>query len=331
MTLAMHAPDGFLDTGTAIVTGVLAVVLVGFALRQSRYQLKEKAIPLAGITAAFIFAAQMVNFPVAAGTTGHLLGGALAAILLGPSVGVVVVTIVVVVQALVFADGGLTALGYNVLNMAVIPAYGGYAMVRLLRRLLSQNTGGVVGATGVAGWASVVMAAVAFSIEWLFGATAPIPFDDVFGAMVGVHALIGIGEGVLSALAVGAVLASRPDLVYGAADLDQAQLSESKVKTRTFVIGGALVALTFAAVVSQFAFDDPDGLERVAEDTGFVSSGEDHALADFIFADYATSGISNEALSLAIAGIVGALVTLAVAAGIFLTIRERHGREPAAV
>jgi cobalt/nickel transport system permease protein len=331
MTLAMHAPDGFLDTGTAVVTGVLAVILVGFALRQSRNQLKDKAIPLAGITAAFIFAAQMFNFPVAAGTTGHLLGGALAAILLGPSVGVVVVTIVVVVQALVFADGGLTALGYNVLNMAVIPAYGGYAVFRLLRRMLPQNTGGVIGATGVAAWASVVMASIAFSIQWLFGASAPIPFDDVFGAMVGVHALIGFGEGVLSALTVGAVLASRPDLVYGASDLDQAQLAETKVKTRTFVIGGALVALIFAAVVSQFAYDDPDGLERVAEDTGFISSGEDHALADFMFADYATSGISNEALSLAIAGIVGTLVTLAVAAGIFLTIKERRGREAAAV
>jgi cobalt/nickel transport system permease protein len=215
----------------------------------------------------------------------------LAAILLGPSVGVVVVTIVVVVQALVFADGGLTALGYNVLNMAVIPAYGGYAVFRLLRRMLPQNTGGVIGATGVAAWASVVMASIAFSIQWLFGA----------------------------------------NLVYGASDLDQAQLAETKVKTRTFVIGGTLVALIFAAVVSQFAYDDPDGLERVAEDTGFISSGEDHALADFIFADYATSGISNEALSLAIAGIVGTLVTLAVAAGIFLTIKERRQREPAAV
>ena len=128
MPLAMHAPDGFLDTGTAVVTAVISFVIVGFALRQSRHQLADKTIPLAGVTAAFIFAAQMFNFPVAAGTTGHLLGGALAAILLGPSVGVVVVTIVVVVQAFVFADGGITALGYNVLNMALVPAYGGYAV-----------------------------------------------------------------------------------------------------------------------------------------------------------------------------------------------------------
>ena len=332
MVLAMHAPDGFLNPGTALVTGIISVVIVGFALRQSRDQLQDKTIPLAGVTAAFIFAAQMFNFPVAAGTTGHLLGGALAAILLGPSVGVVVVTIVVVVQALVFADGGITALGYNVLNMAIVPAYGGYAVFRLFRKVFPATTGGVIGATGLAAWASVVMSAVAFSIQWLFGATAPVPFDDVFVAMVGVHALIGIGEGLISALAVGAVLSSRPDLVYGARGLDRAQLSDQKLaKTRTFVIGGVLVALVFAAVISQFAAPDPDGLESVAEETGFIESGTDHALADSIFADYATSGISNESLSLAIAGIVGTLVTLAVAFGIFTAFRDKRPVDPAPV
>jgi cobalt/nickel transport system permease protein len=331
MVVAMHAPDGFLSVGVAVVTGIISVVVIGFSLRQSREQLKDKAIPLAGITAAFIFAAQMFNFPVAAGTTGHLLGGALAAILLGPSVGAIVVTIVVVVQALVFADGGITALGYNVLNMAIIPAYGGYAVFRIFRRWLPQSSGGVIGSTGIAAWASVVMASIAFSIEWLFGATAPVSFDDVFAAMVGVHALIGVGEGVISALAVGAVLASRPDLVYGATDLERAQLAESKVGMRTFVGAGVLVALVFAAVVSQFAADDPDGLERVAEDAGFIDSGQDHSLADFVFADYATAGIDNETLSLAIAGIVGTIVTLLVAYGLFIGLRESRKRDPATV
>ncbi len=331
MIIAMHAPDGFLDAGTAVVTALISLAVLVFALRQAKSQLAEKAIPLAGITAAFIFAAQMFNFPVAAGTTGHLIGGALAAILLGPSVGVVVVTIVVVVQALAFADGGLTALGYNVLNMAIIPAYGGYAVFRLFRSWLPKSSGGVVGATAVAAWASVVMAAIGFSIQWLFGASAPVAFDTVFSAMVGVHALIGVGEALISALAVGAVLASRPDLVYGARDLDSAQLADTKVKTRTFVLGGALVALVFAAVVSQFAVDNPDGLERVAEDTGFIDAAGEHAWADFMFADYATAGISNEALSLAVAGIVGTLVTLAVAAGIFLTMKESRSKDPAPV
>lgn len=331
MTLAMHAPDGFLNPGTAVMTGVISVIVMGLALRQSREQLKDKAIPLAGITAAFVFAAQMFNFPVAAGTTGHLLGGALAAILLGPSVGAIVVTIVVVVQALAFADGGLTALGYNVLNMAIIPAYGGYAVFRIFRRMFPQTSGGVIGATGLAAWASVVMSAVAFSIQWLFGATAPVSFDDVFVAMVGVHALIGVGEGIISALAMGAVLTSRPDLVYGASDLEQAQLDDTKVGARTFVLGGFLVALVFAAVVSQFAVDSPDGLESVAEETGFIESAEDHALADSIFADYATAGISNESLSLAIAGIVGTVITLLVVAGIFLGVRETRRRDAAPV
>jgi cobalt/nickel transport system permease protein len=332
MTLAMHAPDGFLNPGTAIVTGIISLVIVAFSLRQAKQQLKDKAIPLAGITAAFIFAAQMFNFPVAAGTTGHLLGGALAAILLGPSVGTVVVTIVVVIQALVFADGGLTALGYNVLNMAIVTSYGGYAVFRLLRRLFPRTSAGVVGSTGLAAWASVVMAAVAFSIEWLFGATAPIPFNQVFAAMVGVHVLIGIGEGLLSALAVGAVLASRPDLVFGARDLDRSQLDDGRpLRARTFLIGGVLVALMFATVVSQFSVDEPDGLESVAQDQGFLDSGGNHALGDSVFADYATEGISNEKVSLAIAGIVGTLVTLAVAGGIFLAIRDRRGRDPAPI
>lgn len=328
----MHAPDGFLNAGTAVATGAISVGTVGVALRQVRETVQEKQIPLAGIASAFIFAAQMFNFPVAAGTTGHLLGGALAAILLGPHMGALVVTIVVVVQALVFADGGLTALGYNVLNMAIIPAYGGYAVFRMFRRMVPKNSGGVVAATGLAGLVSVVLSAMAFSIQWLFGATAPVSFAQVFTAMVGVHLLIGVGEGVISALAVGAVMSSRSDLVEGASDLHRSQLKESRpVPLRTFVIGGLLAALLIGAVVSQFAVDNPDGLESVAIETGFTESGQDHALSGSIFADYATAGLDNETLSLAIAGIAGTLITLAVGWGIFFAVRNRDGggRAPA--
>lgn len=325
----MHAPDGFLTAGTAAATGVISVGTVGVALRQAKETLKDKMVPLAGITAAFVFAAQMFNFPVAAGTTGHLLGGALAAILLGPHVGALVVTIVVVVQALAFADGGLTALGYNVLNMAIVTAYGGWAFYRLFRRFLPTNATGVIVSTGLAALVSVVLSAMAFSIEWLFGASAAIPFDTVFGSMVGVHVLIGIGEGVISALVVGAVLASRPDLVYGAQDLGDDQLAErTRVPARTFVIGGLIVAFLFAVVVSQFAVDNPDGLERVAEDTGFIASAEEHALGDFIFADYATAGVGNETLSLAIAGASGVIITLAVGFGLFYAVRDRRRAPP---
>jgi cobalt/nickel transport system permease protein len=318
------------NAGTAAAAGVISAGAVGYSLRQTRQQMQDRQIPLAGLTAAFIFAAQMFNFPVAAGTTGHLLGGALAAVLLGPSMGAVVVTVVVVVQALVFADGGVTALGLNVLNLAIIPAYGGYAVFRLFRRVLPRSRPGIVAATGLAGGVSVVLAAMAFSIEWLFGATAPVPFDTVFSAMVGVHVFIGIGEGIISALAVGAVLASRPDLVYGARDLSRAQLADrAPIKTRTVVIAGVLVALMLGAVVSQFAFGDPDGLERVAVDTGIIDRAQEHALDSGVFAEYATAGVGNETLSLAIAGVAGVVITLTLGLGIFFAVRDR-GQGPRA-
>lgn len=327
----MHAPDGFLTAGTAIATGAITTGTVGVALRQVRDTIKDKQVPLAGIAAAFIFAAQMFNFPVAAGTTGHLLGGALAAILLGPHMGAIVVTVVVVVQALVFADGGLTALGYNILNMAIVPAYGGYAVYRLFRRVVPKTGGGVVVATGLAALVSVVFSSMAFSIQWLFGASAPVSFAEVFAAMTGVHVLIGIGEGVISALAVGAVLAARSDLVFGASDLDSDQIAQRRsMPIRTFAIGGILAALFFGAIVSQFAVDNPDGLERVAIDTGFVESGQDSAVGGSIFADYATAGLENEGLSLAIAGITGTLLALAVGWGLFSAVREKRPRSKVA-
>ncbi len=324
--IAMHAPDGFLEPAVAAVTAVFSLVIVAISIRKASTELDDRQVPLAGIAAAFIFAAQMFNFPVASGTTGHLLGGTLAAILLGPWVGTLVVSVVVVVQALLFADGGLTALGYNVLNMAIVPAFAGWALFLLFRKILPANAAGVIGATALASGVSVVLAATAFSIEWLFGASAPVPFDTVFGAMVGVHVLIGIGEGVLSAWVVAAVLAARPDLVTGARDLAADQLADRpRIAVRTFVIGGVLVAAFFAVVVSQFAASGPDGLERVAEDNGFIDSAQGHAMAGSVFADYATEGIDNETLSLAVAGLAGVTLTLLVGYGIASASR-RAGR-----
>ncbi len=320
--LAMHAPDGLLEPSVAIATAIFSVTMVALALRRARTELGDRHIPLAGLAAAFIFAAQMVNFPVASGTSGHLLGGALAAILLGPWVGSLVVTIVVVVQALIFADGGLSALGYNILNMAIVPAFAGWALYHLVRRLFSHNRAGIIAATGIAAGASVVLSSVMFSIEWLFGASAPVPFDDVFGAMVGVHTLIGIGEGLISAAAIGAVLAARPDLVAGAADLT-IDTDDNRISMRPFVVAGAVVSLAVAAVIAQFASGNPDGLERVADQKGFASTAE-HSLANSIFADYATAGIDNEAVSLAIAGIAGTLVVLLVGLGAFGLVGGRR-------
>ncbi len=326
MIVALHAPDGFIEPGVAMVTALIALVVIGLALRHSGRELDDRQVPLVGITAAFIFAAQMFNFPVASGTTGHLLGAALAAILLGPWVGCLIVALVVVVQALLFADGGITALGYNVINMAIVPAFAGWALYLMFRKVLPRSAGGVVGATGLACGTSVVLAATAFSIEWLFGASAPIPFDTVFGAMVGVHTLIGIGEGVLSAMVVATAMATRPDLVAGARDLSAGELGDRRpVSARAFAIGGVLVALVFAVVVSQFAFDGPDGLEKVAEDEGFVEQAQAHAITGSPFADYATRGLGNEQLSLAVAGLAGVAVTLLVGIGI-ASAGRRAGR-----
>lgn len=218
----MHAPDGFIDGTTSLAMGVVAVGGVGLALRRAGEELEERQVPLAGLTAAFVFAAQMLNFPVAAGTSGHLLGGVLAAVLVGPWLGALCVTVVVVVQALLFADGGLTALGFNVVNMALVTALGGYVVFVALRRLLPATRTGVALASGIAAAVGVVLSSVAFSIQYAIGGVGGADPATVTAAMVGVHVLIGIGEGVITGLTVSAVLASRPDLVYGARDLDLA-------------------------------------------------------------------------------------------------------------
>jgi cobalt/nickel transport system permease protein len=323
----MHAPDGFLTAPTAIATGVMSAGAIAASLRASRPELDDDRIPLAGVTAAFVFAAQMVNFPVAAGTSGHLMGGALAAVLLGPSLGLLVVAVVVIVQAIGFADGGLTALGYNVMNMAVVTALGGWAVFRGARRLLPSTATGVSLAAGLAAAVSVVLSALAFSIQWLFGASAAVPFDRVVTAMVGVHTLIGVGEGLITAGVVAAVLAVRPDLVRGADGIDRAA-GPARLPRARFVLAAVAASLVVATVVAQFAVDTPDGLERVAEDTGFADVAQDHVLGNSIFADYATAGVASDAVSLAIAGVAGTLVTLAVGTGLLLLVRDRRRGTP---
>jgi len=215
----MHIPDGFIDAPVSLAAGGVAIVGVGVALRKTREVLAEKEIALAGLTSAFIFAVQMLNFPVASGTSGHLMGGVLAAVLVGPWTGALCVTVVLVVQALVFADGGLSALGLNIVNMALVGALGGWVIFRGLRLLLPDNHAGVTIAAGVAAGLSVVLSSVAFALEYALGGTADLSLASVLTAMVGVHTLIGIGEGLITGLVVAAVLGARPDLVVGAADL----------------------------------------------------------------------------------------------------------------
>ena len=220
----MHVPDGFLDAPTSVATAAVAAGGVALALRGARRELDERTAPLAGLTAAFVFAVQMVNFPVGAGTSGHLMGGVLAAVLVGPWTAVLCMTVVLVVQALLFADGGLTALGTNVTLLGLVAIAVGWAVFRLLTAVLPTTRGGVLAAAGTAALVSVPVAALAFVGLFAVGGVADVAVGTVAAAMGGVHVLIGLGEAAITVAVVGAVLAVRPDLVHGARALRRAAL-----------------------------------------------------------------------------------------------------------
>jgi cobalt/nickel transport system permease protein len=220
--VAMHVPDGFIDIPVSAAAFVLSAMILALAVVRARTDLDDRTAPLAGLTAVFIFAAQMINFPVAAGTSGHLLGGALAAILVGPWAGMLVITVVLVVQALLFADGGLTAIGINVLNMGIVTVVVGWLVFRLGVRFARSVKGAAIVA-GAAAFISVPVSAMAFVVEYALGGTAPVSLTAVAAAMGGVHVLIGIGEGIITGLVVAAVLAARPDIVAGVAGTPLAQ------------------------------------------------------------------------------------------------------------
>lgn len=215
----MHIPDGFIDGPTAIGGAVVAAVGLSYTARRAASQLDDKQIPLAGLTAAFIFAMQMINFPVANGTSGHLLGGALAAILVGPWAATVCTAIVLVAQSLFFADGGVTAIGLNLVDMALLGPLLGYLAFLAVRRLLPDSTSSVLTAAGVAGFVGMMAAVLGFVGMYAFGATTSIPLGTVAGAMIGVHLVIAALEAFLTVAILASVLSIRPDLVYGARDL----------------------------------------------------------------------------------------------------------------
>jgi cobalt/nickel transport system permease protein len=215
----MHIPDGFIDGRTSLAGAAVAAGLVGVSIKKAARDLDDREIPLAGLVAAYIFALQMLNFPVASGTSGHLLGGCLAAVLVGPWVGSLCMAVVFLVQALVFADGGLTALGLNIIVMGYVTCFVGYGIFLMARKVLPATRSGVTASSAVAAWFGVIAASLVFVLYYAIGGTGDAPVATVAGAMVGVHALVGIGEAVLTGLTVGAVLAVRPDLVHGAQDL----------------------------------------------------------------------------------------------------------------
>lgn len=327
----MHVPDGFLDVPTSLATGAIAIGGVGLALRRAESELRVSGPALPGLVAAFVFATQMVNFPVGAGTSGHLIGGALAAALVGPWTAILVMTVVLTVQALLFADGGLSALGTNVILLAIVAVVVGSAVTRALLRIAPRRPGWVVPAASVGAFLSVPAAAVVFTLLYGVGGTVDIPLATLAGAMIGWHALIGVGEAVITAAILGAVVAARPDLVYAAraarpdlvlVDDDGTRTTvpaEQVARHETQAVGArglaavaGLVTLIVAGGLSLLASANPDGLEFVGEQLGFAESGQASAAEVSPFAEYGLRGVS-EAFGTSLAGVVGVLITLAVA------------------
>ncbi|MFN3763376.1 MAG: energy-coupling factor ABC transporter permease [Anaerolineae bacterium] len=307
----MHIPDGFLSMGVIIICWVLSIIGIGVALARTRKALGERQVPVMGVLAAFIFAAQMLNFPVAGGTSGHFVGAALAAILLGPWAAMFTMTTVVAIQALLFQDGGLLTLGANILNMAVIGSIVAYGFYRGVRTLLGNRKGSPLVAGFVAAWVSIVVAAVACAMELGFSGTSPIGI--ALPAMAGIHALIGIGEGLITVGALALITAVRPDLV-------EAERAPAPAGMR-WVWGGLAIALVLA-LLSPLASSYPDGLERVAENLGFMERAQEPLYE--LIPDYAFPGISNEALATIVAGIVGTLIVYGVAVGLAALFRRRE-------
>ncbi|MFV0460497.1 MAG: energy-coupling factor ABC transporter permease [Actinomycetales bacterium] len=342
----MHVPDGFLDLPTSIATGAIAAGAVALAVRKSTQELRESGVPLAGLTAVFVFAAQMVNFPVAVGASGHLLGGALAAVLVGPWTAVLCMSVVLGVQALFFADGGLTALGTNILLMAVVTPLVGYYTARGVLFTRPRRPGSAVSAAPVGAFVSVLAAALSFVGLYALGGVVPLPIGTLTMAMLGWHAVIGLGEALITGAVVATVVASRPDLVHLVRHLrptlvhvgpdgrrrpvTASALAAPARPGRAWVGTAAALCLIVAGGLSLVASASPDGLEHVAATLGFDSAARDSASAGSPLADYTVAGLGT--WSTPLAGILGVLVVALGAWALFAVVRRvgpQAGVDPA--
>ena len=298
----MHIPDGFLDAKTLALTGALSAGGLAVAARQVNRTLPRNKIPLMGLGAAFVFAAQMLNFPVAGGTSGHLLGGVLAAVLLGPGAAAIVIACVLLVQALLFSDGGVLALGANIFNMAFIGAMVGYTVYRAVFRFL-PGLRGRIAAVFFAAWCSTVLASLTCAGELALSGT--LAAAVVFPAMLGTHALIGIGEGLITSLVILTIARTRPDL------LEQETAPATRGTGWEFLAFGLVIALGLAIFVSPYACAWPDGLDKVARQFGF--EGRAAMLIKTWIPDYKMPGISSEGIATALAGAIGTLIMFGLA------------------
>ena len=296
--LIMHIPDGFLDTKTIVATSILSATGIAIALKRVKANITPREVPLMGLAAAFVFVSQMLNFPVVGGTSGHLIGTVLVAVLLGPSAAILVMSSVLVVQCLLFADGGILSLGANILNMAIVGSVVGYSIYRLIFKFIPNNTGRFF-AIGIASWLSVIVAAMVCVGE--LGWSNTVAWQVAFPVMINIHMLIGIGEALITILIVTAVQTTRPEL------LQRISYDHRKADLKVFTAYTILILVALLVFVSPFVSPWPDGLERVASMFGFeqrsISSMMNAPLSGYQF-----PGVGSGALATAIAGFIGAIV-----------------------
>lgn len=294
--IPLHIPNNFLSLTVSIICWAITASVLAVAISKTNRSLGERQVPLMGIMAAFIFAAQMINFPVAGGTSGHLLGGVLVAILLGPWAGMLVMTAVVVVQGLLFQDGGLLEMGANILNMGIITAVIGYG---LYRAVMTQNRTAKLAAIGFAAWLSVMASALAASLEiWLSGNAK---LEIIIPAMLIIHALIGLGEALITVAALGFIMRTRPDLL--------GEKSASAQGGRGWIFAGVLISL-LVVLLSPLASANPDGLERVAIDLGFIHTARSGPFE--LLPDYTLPFLGATPLSTIVAGVIGMVIVLVI-------------------
>jgi cobalt/nickel transport system permease protein len=293
----MHVPDGFMNVTMSAATGVISFGTLWVYIRSAKDLIADKFIALTGMMSALIFVLQMINFPVAAGTSGHLLGGALAVIVLGPRLGLICLSVVVIIQSLLFADGGLSALGVNVLNMAIVTSATSWFIVKYWIKFIGKNKTSIVTVSVLAGILSVVFSSIAFTIQYAIGGTISIPVGTVLIAMVSTHLIIGLGEGIITALIITLLMRVRPDLVYA---YDRSDENTTKVS----FYGLFIILILLLSLVTPFASSSPDGLESVAEEFGFTQTDGIVLLLD----DYGINAINNNFLSTVLSALLGVTV-----------------------
>lgn len=294
----LHVPDGFLSLPISLVAWVIALVTLYFALRNAQMTLDERLAPLAGIMAAFVFAAQMLNFPVAGGTSGHFIGATLVAIVLGPWLGMLTMTAVISLQALLFQDGGLLAMGANIVIMGIVPAFVGYGAYQMIRK---QGRGVRLVGTAVAAWLSVMMAALMTALLISFSGTSTLAV--AVPMMLSVHALIGLGEALITVAALSFIERTQPVLLTGA------EITGTAVGSGRWVVAGLVIALAMT-LFSPLASEFPDGLEWVAEQVGFIETAQDAPYQ--LLPDYTIPFLGETAVSTILSGIIGALLVAAI-------------------